>query len=180
MKTGIYRSCLKCSKPVYIKPYQLKTKKYCSKPCMYAWFKETGIHVGTNNSFYGKKHSEATKQYWSEIRRGKPNYKIRGSNSPFWRGGVSQVNRTERENIMRSLEYRSWRRNVFERDDYTCQICGKRGGELNADHIKSFALYPELRFDLSNGRALCIPCHRKTDTYSRKVAHEKEYYGYNR
>jgi len=80
---------------------------------------------------------------------------------------------TENEKIRRSLAYRAWRTLVFERDNYTCQECGIKSGNgkavyLQADHIKPFALYPELRFEVSNGRTLCILCHRKTDTYGGK------------
>lgn len=32
-------------------------------------------------------------------------------------------------------EWRELRRSVFERDDYTCQYCGKRGGALECDHV---------------------------------------------
>lgn len=64
----------------------------------------------------------------------------------------------------------NFRNEVFKRDNYTCQLCGKHGGNLNADHIKSFSEYPDLRFDLSNGRTLCVPCHRNTDSYGRQPA----------
>lgn len=67
--------------------------------------------------------------------------------------------------IRMSRPYRAWRIAVFERDHYTCVHCYKRGGILNADHIKPFAKFPELRLDISNGRTLCEPCHKKTDTY---------------
>ena len=38
-----------------------------------------------------------------------------------------------------------------------------------ADHVKPWALYPELRYDLDNGRTLCVPCHKKTETYGYKT-----------
>ena len=79
----------------------------------------------------------------------------------LWKGGITEVNKV----IRCSLEYRLWRESVFKRDDYTCRFCGKRGGEIHADHIKPFSLYPELRFAIDNGRVLCVECHRKTSTY---------------
>lgn len=62
-----------------------------------------------------------------------------------------------------------WRKAIFERDKYTCQICEKVGGNLQADHILPYASFPEYRWDLNNGRTLCIDCHKNTDTYARKV-----------
>ena len=40
--------------------------------------------------------------------------------------------------------------------------------EVNADHIKQFAYYPELRFEVSNGQTLCEYCHKATPTYRKK------------
>jgi len=74
----------------------------------------------------------------------------------------------EARTIRDSREYRTWRKHVFQRDDYTCQACGQRGGKLNADHELPFAHYPDLRFEVLNGRTLCVPCHRKTPTWGAK------------
>lgn len=81
-----------------------------------------------------------------------------------WRGGITPINSMLRS----STEYKLWRESVFKRDNYTCIWCGQVGGKLNADHIKSFSLYPELRFAIDNGRTLCENCHKKTDTYGGK------------
>jgi NUMOD3 motif/HNH endonuclease len=92
---------------------------------------------------------------------GKPNYKTRGEKNWKWKGGITPIN----AQIRHSIEYKLWRKAVFERDDYTCVWCGKRGTTLNADHIKPFARFPELRFAIDNGRTLCVPCHKLTPTY---------------
>ena len=57
---------------------------------------------------------------------------------------------------------------MFQRDNYKCVECGSKD-EMEADHIKSFSKYPDLRFDLANGRTLCKSCHKKTDTYGGKM-----------
>lgn len=68
--------------------------------------------------------------------------------------------------------YKKWRKAVLERDGNKCVMCSCSSG-LNADHIKSFALYPELRLDVDNGRTLCVSCHKKTDTYGAAIKKQK-------
>ena len=81
----------------------------------------------------------------------------RGAESFNWKGGVSAENELARKRC----EYASWRTAVFERDDYTCQVCGTRGGALRSHHINNFAEHENERLDVANGVTLCQGCHSK-------------------
>ncbi len=148
---------------------------------------------GEENAFFGRKHSDETKRKMRAMwKKRKPfsierNKKISialskriikdstrekhrilrlGAKCVFWKGGVSKENELARK----SLQYRQWRTLVFKRDEYACVIGGRAHGKyLHADHIKSFSKYPELRFVVSNGRTLCVPCHKLTDTYGKNL-----------
>jgi hypothetical protein len=76
--------------------------------------------------------------------------------NPNFKGGVGSLNQIER----RSSKFKEWRISVFERDKYTCVDCGKLGGTLHAHHILPFATHKELRFEITNGKTLCVKCHK--------------------
>jgi predicted restriction endonuclease len=105
----------------------------------------------------GQPHTEATKKKLAAIHLGKPKLSIRGVNHPNWKGGITPSQLQARH----SLEYKTWRRNVFERDKYICQQCGKPGRRIEAHHIRPFAIFPELRYEVNNGLTLCKECHKK-------------------
>ena len=96
---------------------------------------------------------------------GKPQPWNRGANHPNWQGGITPVN----FKIRNSLKMKKWRRQIFQRDNFTCQICHISGTKIHADHIKPFSTMPLLRFDINNGRTLCIQCHHKTDTWGGRA-----------
>ena len=152
--------CINCKKRI--------TRKSKSKKCMScagngktAWNKgkKTGkqpdwLIEKRANAMRGLKRTPESRRKSSEThRRLKPNNGIQKYRTGIWRG----------------VEYKLWRESVFERDNYTCIWCGIRGGTLNADHIKPFVAFPELRFAIDNGRTLCLPCHKTTDTYGNKA-----------
>ncbi len=89
----------------------------------------------------------------------------KGEKSALWKGGITPINAA----IRASKEYKEWRKCVFTRDDFTCQACGQYGGQLQVDHELPFALYPDLRFEVLNGRVLCKGCHLKTATFGGRV-----------
>lgn len=121
--------------------------------------------TGKNHPMWGKHCSEKTK----EKMRIKLKGKFMGENNPAWKGGVVPINIL----IRNGSETAVWRKAVFERDNYTCQDCGdNRGGNLNAHHFKSFAEYPELRFDVDNGLTLCEDCHTKIHPQLRNLSKE--------
>jgi 5-methylcytosine-specific restriction endonuclease McrA len=140
--------------------------KYCSRSCASKdreHFLKTGHKINQ-----GRKYSESHKNNMSKGMKGKTSIRKSlsksGKNNPNWKDGITPINKALRN----SKQFSEWRKAVFKRDNYTCQICGARGVEIHPDHIKRFSDYPALRFDVSNGRTLCKPCHIKTDTWGNK------------
>lgn len=171
MSNLFFINCLECGKTTFrtnkseaLRPNWL----YCSKTCR---MKQTNrltnpaktTAVKIKLSRFAKKRGVAH-MLTPESRR-KQAKTISGSGHWNWQGGKTPT----AQKIRNSLETKNWRRAVYERDNYTCQLCNTRGGTLNADHIKPFALFPDLRFDVNNGRTLCVECHKKTPTYMRRM-----------
>ncbi len=173
------KDCIQCGIS-FPKPYFESLKdwigrhKFCSVPCLNKW--KIGKRTSTKTEFRkgnpapktafkkGIRYSQSTefgnKPPWN---KGIPYLRISGERNNHWCGGITPLH----EKIRKSLEYKDWRTAVFKRDKYTCQHCNQRQGDIEADHIKPFAFFPELRFEISNGRTLCNSCHRKTDTYGK-------------
>mgnify|MGYP006296645991 CR=1 FL=1 len=104
------------------------------------------------------------------------------SNHWNWKGGKSTLS----ENIRSLKESNEWKYNIYRRDDYMCQECGQKGGQLEAHHKKPFAKllqeflkeYDQFSpiedketlvrlaikwkpfWDVNNGETLCKDCHR--------------------
>lgn len=133
LRRGKYFNCLVCENVFWRQPSVIKKGqcKFCSKECYQKWQK-------------GRTKSDR----WKELRK-KNNLKK-----------AKFLTKRRLSKFIRSTnKYKEWRKSVFERDNYTCQDCKKRGVYLEAHHIKPFAIYEDLRFEITNGLTLCKKCH---------------------
>jgi hypothetical protein len=85
-----------------------------------------------------------------------------GHNNPRWNGGPDFYDHRDGS----SERLLAWKKDVFKREDYTCQKCKTRGGKLHAHHIFPWNVALEARYTLSNGACLCCDCH-----YTMKYSH---------
>lgn len=60
---------------------------------------------------------------------------------------------------------KNWKKQIYKNDNYTCQICGYKGGKIEAHHLKEWSKFPKLRFKISNGITLCQFCHKTYANY---------------
>lgn len=184
------KQCLHC-KTSLTKRYkesqkQWLVRKYCNRKCSAyskaynkAFLLASKKRMIGNKINLGRKHdsrkrpppmADETKQKIGLFNKGR----YSGSKNHFWKGGVTP----EHKRIRSSVEYKEWRVAVLERDNWRCQFCNIRQGwnktekkqiVIDADHIKPFSVFHELRLEVDNGRALCRDCHKKTPTWGRKA-----------
>lgn len=150
VKPKIEKTCPKCGKKFEVK----QSKSHivcCSQSC---------AKRGTVGSRLGAVTSPETKLKQRNAKLG-----LVGEAHWNWRGGSGSQRKIE----MRRDAYIQWRKEVFKRDNYTCQLCGVRGTILHADHIQPWSSHPDLRYEISNGRTLCVPCHHMTPSFPKKL-----------
>jgi hypothetical protein len=194
--------CFKCGSPLYKSPNLFKKRinfacNKCHKEVKKIYMKNhpkqyekiSKIDYGTRFK-KGRKLTKEQRQKASEANKGKIPWNknktkkqlpslYAGKKHWNWKGGITPVN----NQIRSSLKYKRWRKSIFERDNYTCQICGKVGRELQVDHypktfkdiitqynIKSIdcAFQCNELWNLENNRTLCKNCHKLTPSYGIK------------
>ncbi len=125
---------------------------------------------------------------YTEERKAKIGNANRGRrHTPESKRKISEAKRNPLRPLYKAVRecYKSdeWRKGIFKRDNFTCVLCGVRGGVLNADHHpKRFvdilrdngtttldeALELNELWSLDCGRTLCFKCHCQTETFGNK------------
>ena len=169
--------CEICEKPLYRRPSEMiEGRRFCCRGCRSALYKQernynaNGLALGrawnkgmskANGDVltYGKPRKEETKKGISMALTGRvfsEEHKEAISKARielFDR--IGRVGKQER-----GWKFARWKKEIYKRDNYTCQVCGTKG-EITAHHILSWKDYHELRFELENGITLCADCHHK-------------------
>src|SRR3990167_3882745 len=105
-KNPILANCSRCGKEY--QNYPSRIDKFCSRKCY--WKSLEGIHPKALPK-YDKGHTP-----WNKGLKGFN----AGEKSPSWKGGITPIN----EKLRRTIDYKNWRKAVYERDNFTCQECG--------------------------------------------------------
>jgi|SRR3990167_544123 len=191
--------CRYC-KQEYILKYRvtkkyLLTRKFCSRKCQ-----DLGIipwNKGIPRTKKEKKKISLSKIGQKSFRKGKSYPEISGNKHWKWKGGITPL----AEIIRNFFEMGEWKKQIFQRDNFTCQKCFRRGSiVLHSHHIKSFNLilqeflqeYSQFSpmedketlirlaitykpfWDINNGKTLCKKCHRKSHITWEQVGRKNE------
>jgi hypothetical protein len=111
------------------------------------------LRTGEKNPFFGKEHKQEFKEKISQ--RMKTMYGKLNSNYKHGRY-------LRRPRDYKIAEFRPIRNFVFNRDNHTCQITGKRGGNLHAHHLIPFWVCKDAFFDAENIITVSTEAHLKT------------------
>lgn len=91
--------------------------------------------------------------------KGKKLPNLSGENHWNWVADRSLLKKQNRRN---DSSYKEWRKRVWERDGYKCQILNKDcNGRIEAHHILRWSDHPNLRYETNNGITLCRFHHPK-------------------
>lgn len=177
--------CLYCKQTFEEKEALKDTAKFCDIDCKAKWQSENMI--GENNFNYNRvtincsgcgdkiarppSEIENHKLFFCTNECYKKNIGkyVSGENNPYYNPNLTDEDRLD---TRRYPEYYEWRLKVYERDNYTCQLCGgNKSGTLIAHHLNGYSHFSDERTVLENGITLCKECHAEFHT---------EYgYGYN-
>ena len=107
----------------------------------------------------GRTHTEEARKKISISHSGKNHYHWNPDRKKVFKNAIARM----------TTEYRNWRAKVYKRDRYTCKLEDEKcKGKIVAHHIKPWALFPKMRYNVANGITLCAFHHPRTRDEEKK------------
>lgn len=170
----VTKNCLICGKEYKTKPVLAEKSKYCSYACLGK--SKTLTNSGENHKNYvhgvvrekecqkcGVVFKQRAKEPLQNFLKRKFCSKPCADAGGFRFSGEDHhnynPNADRRKN--RGFEFYKWADAVKSRDGMRCVKCGTSDNEMQAHHVKPWNLFPDLRYEVSNGITVCAPCHWK-------------------
>lgn len=96
------------------------------------------------------------RDYFGFIRTGVNTYETSGEKNWRWIEDRTLLKKYEGSEEKRNPAYKSFRKEVCDRDGWACRIADNNcDGRLEVHHILSWSKFPELRYAINNGITLC-------------------------
>src|SRR5258708_7597374 len=129
--------------------------------CKHGLQKELGSWTAGKSPWNKDKHYQLGKR--SEADRAQIRERMTGERNHRWKGGTTAKGVVLRRGV------EDLRSEIYVRDDYTCRLCGIRGGNLTIHHILPVWARLDLVCDPDNLATLYRSCHLEVN------GHEEEY-----
>lgn len=129
-----------------------------------------------------QKLSETSKKVWQDEdykqrMRAQRKGKFTKEKNPMWNPNKTDEERKYQRGYFHE-GYNDWKQQVKEQANFTCDICGQRGGRLHAHHLNDYHTHKELATDINNGVCLCEHCHKEFHSWmggNRAECTEQDY-----
>lgn len=138
-RRGMQKTCPICGTEFYS---SMQRKKFCSRACKVANDRKQYVPnvpvlcdgCGKVTYKWPNMIGKFAKSFCSHACRMR--YYASGSRNSKWKGGITSLRKRVRE----LSEYKTWQLTILERDQFTCQLCARKGGILHAHHAIPFAV----------------------------------------
>ena len=172
-KNRVKTNCTQCGKEINVKKseYDKHKNHFCNRECM-GKYSSINITKENNPNFNSKKvtceicgkeiykqpcHINRCEHIYCSKECSSKGFSLyySGENNACYNPDLTQEDRERNRDGIHK-----WRKNVFERDNYTCQLSGQVGGKLNAHHLNAYNSDKEHRYDIDNGIRITEELHK--------------------
>lgn len=174
------RKCGYCNETILVPKFRSTLRMvFCNDECKKAEYKAKRImfkcdYCGKDSEFSKHRYERCKYHYCSEECGDKGKGKFHSKeNSHMWNEELTQEEREEGRN---TTEYRQFRTKAFEHYNFTCDITGKRGGDIVVHHLDGYSWFKEGRTSLENVVVLREDIHKRFHSIYGFKNTKKEHY----